>query len=35
MSAIKLVGRKTDFIGKSLWEILGNLKNFGENRVVG
>ncbi|CAG9801476.1 unnamed protein product [Chironomus riparius] len=34
MSAIKLIGRKTDFKGKSLWEILGNLKNFGENRVV-
>lgn len=35
MSTIKLIGRTTDFRGKSLWELLGNLKNFGVGRVVG
>jgi small subunit ribosomal protein S34 len=35
MSVIKYIGRKTDFRGKSLWEIVGNLKNFGVGRVVG
>jgi len=34
MSAIKLVGRTTDFKGKTLWEIVGNLKNFGVGRIV-
>lgn len=33
-SAVKLVGRTTDFKGKTLWEIVGNLKNFGVGRVV-
>lgn len=35
MSVIKLIGRTTDFKGKSLWEICGNLKDFGIGRVVG
>ncbi|KAL5292015.1 MRPS34 family protein [Megaselia abdita] len=34
MSVVKLIGRKTDFRGKTLWEIVGNLKNFGVGRVV-
>lgn len=31
---IKLVGRTTDFRGKTLWEIVGNLKNHGIGRYV-
>ncbi|XP_055913331.1 uncharacterized protein LOC129946970 [Eupeodes corollae] len=31
---IKYIGRKTDFRGKPLWEILGNLKNHGVGRIV-
>lgn len=31
---IKYIGRTTDFKGKPLWEILGNLKNFGVGRLV-
>lgn len=31
---IKLIGRKTDFSGKTLWEIVGNLKNLGVGRLV-
>ncbi|KAK2586801.1 hypothetical protein KPH14_011826 [Odynerus spinipes] len=31
---IKYIGRRTDFKGKTLWEILGNLKDFGVGRVV-
>jgi len=31
---IKLIGRTTDFKGKPLWEILGNLKNHGVGRIV-
>ncbi|XP_053684167.1 uncharacterized protein LOC128734151 [Sabethes cyaneus] len=34
MSVIKYIGRTTDFKGKTLWEIVGNLKNFGVGRVV-
>ncbi|CAH0547451.1 unnamed protein product [Brassicogethes aeneus] len=30
----KYIGRKHDFIGKTLWEIVGNLKNFGMGRIV-
>ncbi|KAL1506824.1 hypothetical protein ABEB36_006114 [Hypothenemus hampei] len=30
----KYIGRTHDFRGKSLWEILGNLKNFGVGRIV-
>jgi small subunit ribosomal protein S34 len=31
---IKYIGRTTSFKGKTLWEIVGNLKNFGVGRVV-
>ncbi|EFN83788.1 uncharacterized protein LOC105183878 [Harpegnathos saltator] len=31
---IKLIGRTTYLKGKPLWEILGNLKNFGVGRLV-
>lgn len=31
---IKYIGRQTDFKGKTLWEILGNLKDFGVGRMV-
>uniref|UniRef100_A0A182QUR8 28S ribosomal protein S34, mitochondrial n=1 Tax=Anopheles farauti TaxID=69004 RepID=A0A182QUR8_9DIPT len=34
MATIKYIGRTTDFRGKTLWEIVGNLKNFGVGRVV-
>lgn len=30
----KYIGRTTDFKGKTLWEIVGNLKNFGVGRYV-
>lgn len=30
----KYIGRTTDFKGKTLWEILGNLKNFGIGRII-
>jgi hypothetical protein len=33
-SSIKLIGKTTDFVGKSLWEIVSNLKNFGAGRVI-
>lgn len=32
--AVKYVGRTTDFKGKTLWEIVGNLKDFGVGRIV-
>jgi len=31
---IKFIGRTTDFKGKPLWEILGNLRNHGVGRIV-
>lgn len=31
---IKYIGRTTDFKGKTLWEIVGNLKDFGVGRIV-
>jgi small subunit ribosomal protein S34 len=31
---LKYIGRATDFKGKTLWEIVGNLKNFGVGRYV-
>lgn len=34
MPPVQLIGRVTDFKGKSLWEIVGNLKNYGKNRIV-
>lgn len=33
-TVIKYVGRTTDFKGKTLWEIVGSLKNFGVGRIV-
>lgn len=33
-SAVKFVGRTNNFSGKTLWEIVGSLKNFGVGRVV-
>ncbi|KAJ8674086.1 hypothetical protein QAD02_005348 [Eretmocerus hayati] len=30
----KYIGRTTDFKGKTLWQLLGNLKNFGVGRTV-
>lgn len=32
--SIKYIGRTTDFCGKTLWEIVGNLKNYGVGRLV-
>ena len=36
MSGTKItyIGRKTDFRGKTLWEIVGNLRNFGVGRII-
>lgn len=34
MPTVKVIGRRTTFRGKSLFEILCNLKNFGKGRVV-
>ncbi|XP_041986233.1 28S ribosomal protein S34, mitochondrial [Aricia agestis] len=31
---IKYVGRTTDFRGKTLWEIIGRLKDYGVGRIV-
>ncbi|KAF5304053.1 hypothetical protein FQA39_LY01838 [Lamprigera yunnana] len=31
---IKYIGKTFDFKGKTLWEILGNLKNFGVGRII-
>ncbi|KAL1451499.1 hypothetical protein WDU94_005870 [Cyamophila willieti] len=31
---ITYIGRTTDFSGKTLWEIVGNLKNYGVGRLV-
>ena len=31
---IKYLGRTIDFKRKTLWEIFGNLKNFGVGRIV-
>lgn len=30
----KYIGRTHDFKGKTVWEIIGNLKNFGVGRVI-
>lgn len=30
----KYIGRTTDYKGKTLWEIVGNLKNYGIGRIV-
>lgn len=34
MTTIKYIGRTNDFKGKTLWEIVGNLKNHGVGRYV-
>ncbi|XP_014671037.1 PREDICTED: uncharacterized protein LOC106811829 [Priapulus caudatus] len=34
MATVKVIGRRTTFRGKTLFEILCNLKNFGKGRVV-
>lgn len=31
---IKYFGRQNDFKGKTLWEVVGNLKNFGVGRII-
>lgn len=31
---IKYVGKPSEFVGKTLWEIVGNLKDFGVGRIV-
>lgn len=31
---IKYVGKQTPHVGKTLWEILGNLDNFGVGRII-
>lgn len=33
-TVIKYVGRTTNFQGKTLWEIVGRLKNFGVGRII-
>ncbi|XP_053606487.1 uncharacterized protein mRpS34 isoform X2 [Plodia interpunctella] len=33
-TVIKYVGRTTDFKGKTLWEIVGSLKNLGIGRII-
>lgn len=33
-TVIKYVGRTTDFKGKTLWEIVGSLKNKGVGRII-
>lgn len=33
-TTLKYVGKKTDLVGKTLWEILGNLKDFGIGRII-
>lgn len=34
MPKIKYVGQVTSKVGKTLWEIVGNLKNYGEGRLI-
>lgn len=34
MPTIHYYGKKTNFVGKTLFEILGNLRNFGINRML-
>lgn len=31
---VKLFGRTTDFKGKTLWDIVGNLRDYGVGRIV-
>lgn len=30
----KYIGKTNNFKGKTLWEIVGNLKNFGVGRII-
>lgn len=32
--SIKYVGKQSELVGKTLWEIVGNLKDFGVGRIV-
>lgn len=32
--SLKYVGKPSKFAGKTLWEILGNLKDFGVGRII-
>lgn len=32
--SLKYVGKSSKFAGKTLWEILGNLKDFGVGRII-
>lgn len=31
---IKYVGATTDYVGKTIWEIVGNLKDYGVGRII-
>lgn len=33
-TTLKYVGKKSVFVGKTLWEIIGNLKDFGVGRII-
>ncbi|XP_055324856.1 28S ribosomal protein S34, mitochondrial [Sitodiplosis mosellana] len=33
-TTLKYVGKPTSLVGKTLWEILGNLKDFGVGRII-
>lgn len=33
-TTLKYVGKKSKFVGKTLWEIIGNLKDFGVGRII-
>lgn len=33
-NGIKYIGRTTDFKGKTLWEIVGDLKDYGIGRMI-
>lgn len=33
-NVVKYIGRKTDFKGNTLWEIVGDLKDYGVGRLV-
>lgn len=33
-TTLKYVGKKSGCTGKTLWEILGNLKDFGVGRII-
>lgn len=32
--SVKLIGRTTNLYGKTLWEIIGNLRNAGIGRLI-